>query len=509
MTSGDRRRCLRAWMARFRAVALGCWLIAGREALAQESAARLGAPQPLSASDSIGVAAPSSPESGERPLPITLPSALQLANVQPIDIQLAAQRIEVATAALERAKVLWVPTLYLGGDYFRHDGQVQDVTGNVAGTSKQSLMLGAGPSMVFALSDAIYAPLVEKQVVRARAAGLQTARNDSMLAVAEAYFDVQQARGELAGAEDAARRGADVVRRTELLAAGGDGIIAELDVVRARADYARRDQALDAARQRWRIASAELVRVLRLDSSAVVQPLEPPNLQVTLVPPEASLDSLIPIGLTNRPELASQQALVQATLARIRQEKMRPLIPSLLLRGASTNPTGTFGFGYFGGGVNSGMRDFNARTDLDFQVVWELQNLGLGNAARVHERQAENQVALLELFRTQDRIAAEIAQAHALSQSAASRLGKAEEGLRLAVDSANKHVEGLGLTKSSGKLIVLVIRPQEVLAAIQALAQSYDDYYLAVADYDRAQFRLYRALGNPAQSLKAESLPQR
>jgi outer membrane protein TolC len=500
---------LRARLARLRAVALGCSLIAGPHAIAQESAARLGLPQPLSASDSIGVAAPSMPESRDRPLPITLPSALQLANVQPIDIQLAAQRIEVAAAALERAKVLWVPTLYLGGDYFRHDGQVQDVAGNVAGTSKQSLMLGAGPSMVFALSDAIYAPLVERQVVRAREAGLQTARNDSMLAVAEAYFAVQQARGELAGAEDAARRGTDVVRRTELLAAGGDGIIAELDVVRARADFARRDQALDAARQRWRIASADLVRVLRLDSSAVLEPLEPPNLQVTLVPLDANLDSLIPIGLTNRPELASQQALVQAALARIRLEKMRPLIPSLLLRGASTNPTGTLGVGYFGGGVNGGMRDFNARTDLDFQVIWELQNLGFGNAARVHERQAENQVAILELFRTQDRIAAEIAQAYALAQSAASRLGKAETGLRLAVDSANKHVEGLGLTKSAGKLIVLVIRPQEVLAAIQALAQSYDDYYLAVADYDRAQFRLYRALGNPAQCLKADTLSQR
>ena len=38
-----------------------------------------------------------------------------------------------------------------------------------------------------------------------------------------------------------------------------------------------------------------------------------------------------------------------------------------------------------------------------------------------------------------------------------------------------------------------------MVAAIQALAQAYDDYYAAVADYNRAQFQLYRAMGRPAQ----------
>src|SRR5262249_9745400 len=82
---------------------------------------------------------------------------------------------------------------------------------------------------------------------------------------------------------------------------------------------------------------------------------------------------------------------------------------------------------------------------------------------------------------------------------AASRLGKAENALKDAVDSANKNFEGLGQTKTAaGKVVVLVIRPQEVVAAVQALAQAYNDYFGAVADYDRAQFRLYRALGHPA-----------
>src|SRR6266853_347520 len=101
--------------------------------------------------------------------------------------------------------------------------------------------------------------------------------------------------------------------------------------------------------------------------------------------------------------------------------------------------------------------------------------------------------------------AAEVAQAYAQLQSAANRLGKAERALKDAVESANKNFEGLGQTKTAGgKVIVLVIRPQEVVAAIQALVQAYNDYYAAVADYNRAQFRLYRALGQPAQIIAGQ-----
>src|SRR2546426_12291625 len=91
------------------------------------------------------------------------------------------------------------------------------------------------------------------------------------------------------------------------------------------------------ARERWRLASAELARVLRLEARALVDPLEPPHIQVTLVEIHQPVDDLIALALTNRPELAGQQALVRATLERWRQERWRPLVPSLLLRGTATN----------------------------------------------------------------------------------------------------------------------------------------------------------------------------
>ena len=430
--------------------------------------------------------------------PINLPTALQLAGAKPLDVAIASERIRVAAAELDRAKSLWLPNLYIGTDYYRHDGQLQDVTGNVFGTSKSTFMAGGGASAVFAVTDAIFAPLAARQAMFAREHLHRAAQNDAVLAVAEAYFHVQQARGELAGALDAVAKSEDLVRRTVKLA---EGLVAAVEVSRTRAESSRRKQAVHSAREKLRVAGAELARLLRLEQSLLLEPTDPPHLQVHLIDPTLAVDQLIAIGLTRRPELAAQQAFVQATLDRLKQEKLRPLIPSVLLRGTSANPSGTFGAGVFGGGRNDRVGNFSGRSDWDVQVVWELQSLGMGNRAKVNERKAENQVAILEHFRLQDRVAAEVTQAHAQSQQAAARIVDAKVGLQDAQDSVAKNVEGLNQTRRIGDVIILVIRPQEAVAAVQAMGQAYADYYSAIADYDRAQFRLYRALGHPAQDL--------
>jgi outer membrane protein TolC len=497
---GKSRRC---WWA---AVALLAGLCAS--AGAQPPPEML--PSPTPAAEPVGPSAPPVPFTPPKPgdgvkvLPISLPAALQLADARAIDVAIASAQVRVAVAQLDRARVLWLPTVYAGVGYFRHDGQIQDVAGKVFGTSKQSLMIGAGPYAVFALSDAIFAPLAARQTVRAREAGVQAAVNDSFLAAAEAYFTVQQARGELAGAEDDVRRAEQVAGKARELS---QKYIPAFEASRVTAELAGRRQALHAARERWATASADLTRVLRLDPGAGVEPLEPPHLTVTLVPPGKPVDELIPIGLTNRPELAAQQALVQAALARLRQERIRPLVPSVLLRGASTPVTGTLAGGVFGGGINDNLNNFSARSDFDVQVLWEWQNLGFGNRARINERRAEHQLSIFELFRAQDRVAAEVAQAYAQVESAAARVRDAESELKDAAYTAEKSYEGLSQTSSrDDKRILLVVRPQEAVAAVQALGQAYVHYYGAVADYNRAQFRLYHALGHPAQLVTGHDL---
>jgi outer membrane protein TolC len=428
----------------------------------------------------------------EQPLPINLATALQLADATPLDIALAAQRTQAAAAQLKRANALWLPHFSLGIDYTRHDGRIQDIVGVVFPTSRQALLAGVGPSALFAVSEAIYAPLAARQILLARQAEQVAVRNDTVLAVAQAFFQVQQARGELAGAIDTLTRADDFVRRIEGLA---EGLVPPVEIHRAKSERARRRQAVELARQKWETASAELARLLRLPPAALVVPLEPPQLRVELLDLNQPIEQLIGLALASRPELAGQKALVEASLARLRQEKYRPLLPNVLLRG-NANPNG-LSTGIYGGGVNDAMKHFGYRNSLDAQVFWEFQNLGLGNRAVIQERQAENQHALLEFCRLRDRVAAEVVQAHAQARRAVARLAAAEEEVAEAVQIAQKSLEGFSQTRRIGDTITLVFRPQEIVAAVIALDQAYRDYYAAVAEANQGQFRLYRALGHP------------
>jgi outer membrane protein TolC len=168
----------------------------------------------------------------------------------------------------------------------------------------------------------------------------------------------------------------------------------------------------------------------------------------------------------------------------------------------NSTPQTTFAGGLFGGGPNGDMGSWGSRFDVDAELVWELKELGFGNCALIRQRQAENNIARLELMRAQNTVAAQVAQAFAQARSAAQRSIDAEAELKDAVESNNKNVQALTQTRNAGgNVLIPLVRPQEVIASLQALSQADMDYYGSVADYDRAQFRLYHAMGRPAQSL--------
>jgi outer membrane protein TolC len=432
-------------------------------------------------------------------LPINLPAALKLANARAWDITIATQQLRVAAAQLEGAKVLWVPNLISGVEYVHHDGATQAANGAISDSSRSSLYTGVAPLAVFNITDAIFTPLAQRQVTRAREANVQTTTNDTLYSVARAYYDALEARAALASVEDIARRVDLLVAKAESMA---PGLIPTVEVARVRAVKFSVAQVRELARQRWRVSSAEVARVLRLKPTVLIQPLEPANMRVTLVSPQLTADELIPIALSTRPELTFNQAQVEAARERLRQERLRPFLPIILLRGNGTETPYPLAFGAYGGGQGGTLNNFGVRSDYDVQAIWELRNMGFGNRALVHERQADYDVARSQDYRFRDYVAKEVTEAWAEAVAADARVGQAEQELRQALISADQNFEGLGETKrGAGNIVILIIRPLEVVAALQALNQAYNDYFGTIADYNRAQFRLYRTLGSPAQYL--------
>ena len=109
-------------------------------------------------------------------------------------------------------------------------------------------------------------------MVAARGADLQTARNDALFAVTQAFFDLQAARGTLLGVRASIVRAELLVNFTQGLA---PSLIAPLEINRAKTELQSLRQTEQLAIRDWRVASARLAEVLLLDPSTLLEPIEP------------------------------------------------------------------------------------------------------------------------------------------------------------------------------------------------------------------------------------------
>ena len=107
------------------------------------------------------------------------------------------------------------------------------------------------------------------------------------------------------------------------------------------------------------------------------------------------------------------------------------------------------------------------RFDIEVAAVWQLQNGGVGNVGLIRQRRAEQDLASVEVTRTVYRVNSEVSQAVARLQTARVRVVETEEGVRQAIESADKNFIGLReTTRPAGELLRLIVRPQEVVQAI-------------------------------------------
>jgi outer membrane protein TolC len=441
---------------------------------------------------------------GQAVQPIDLSNVLRLAGARDLDIATARQRVCLALAELQEARGLWLPSLFTGPTYYRLDGQVQSITGQVIGTSRSALFLGSTASLansypapppgsgypplntlsgVLRISDAIYGARAAKRTVAANKAGVTVATNNALLAAAETYFDLQRAAGTLAIAREAAGNAEVLAGVAASFARSGAGL--EADHRRALAELRSRRRAVRIAAGQFEVASANLVRQLVLDPRVLVAPVEPAESVIRLVPDDVPLDELVAQGWRFRPELAQARELVEAAVLRLKQAKLRPFAPSLAL---------TYAGGGFGGGQNQFFGNFDSRGDFAASLFWELRGLGVSDLAAFHRASAERKTADIDFVRVQAQVANDVVASVKSRAAASEAMAEARESVAEAVESL-----GLNLTNIRGGAgLPGATRPIEVLQPIQALAQARADYLDAVLTYNRTQFRLLRALGNPA-----------
>ncbi len=438
--------------------------------------------------------------------PIDLNTALRLGGVQNPELNIARQRVIEATALRMLAAAQLLPTINAGTNYDSHTGVLQQSNGNILSVNRSALYVGAGTNAIAAgsvnipgvvltgnVSDVIFNYLVSRQVVQQRAFATAALQNQTFLRVALAYSELVRAEGLLAIFMQARGEAREIARLTADYAATGEGRKADAD--RAATELARREAAIPEAEGRLLVASADLCRILNLDPSLRLHPTDAFVVPLPIVPDPTPMSELIALGLLRRPELGERRAALRAAMLSLEGAKILPFSPTILIG---------FSDGGFGGGSNlvrPVFGGFGGRSDLDAMAYWTIRNLGVGNVALIRLADANLKATRYQQIGMLNEVRAQVAEAYARTHARYAQIGTYEAAVRTGLDGFR---EDLSLIRERGVRTVL---PIELLNNFRLLNDARRTYLDSIVEYNKAQFELFVAMGQPPANALAHPVP--
>lgn len=422
---------------------------------------------------------------------IDLENAFRLANLENPRIGLAEEAVRTHLAEQMIARSLLFPTLNVGATLSMHQGSLLSARGVVQDVNRESLYFGtgadvrgagtvAGPGvhLISHLGDAVLAPRVAEQKVLSSRFDAAATRNNVLLEVANSYLALVGWEARFLALRQSEIEFAEVAKLTADFADKGQA--RDADAQRAKGALALLQSTSQRAEEDVIVRTTELSRWLSTDPTVRLRPEPgtPPLIQ--LIDDRADLESLIQTAIANRPEIVARNADVALYETRLRQERIRPLVPTISVG---------FSAGDFGGGSDqAGYRfsRFGGRTDLDILAVWTVRNLGLGN--RAVQNKVRSEIGQAEVHRAYitEQVRREVAEA--LARTKASR--QQMEIARRRVETAQKayHQDLLRTKDRLGSFI-------EVFSSLNLLTAARQELVQSMVGYSQSQFQLYVALG--------------
>jgi len=416
-------------------------------------------------------------EQGGNALEIDLPTAVRLADERNLDVAIYLARVEAADARLTQARLIAVPNVRVGATQDRHDGPIQETSGNVIDVERISQFSGVTAGVGIDIADAIFLPLVARQNRAAALAASTTNRQEVLMQVAVAYVRLVQARTEVGVMERAHERAADLAALTADYAESGEGLPSDAEM--AAVQPLLWEQRRAASEERVVALNAELVKLLHLETDVELDPVEDKPPSVDIFTGAEDVAELIAGAQVDRPESEQAEALLAAAEGDLSAQRYGWFVPSVSFNWSS---------GEFGGAPGSSLPSTDNRQDRSLTLYWQFDGLGFGQRARIEEKRAQVHELALQREKLRDAIAAEVRESHARVVSLKSQVELAD----VAVAHAQRAYE-LNRTRIFDQQGL----PLEALAAMQTLAAAELGALDARAGLAVAQLRLHTVLGNP------------
>ncbi len=294
------------------------------------------------------------------------------------------------------------------------------------------------------------------------------------------HFDLLQAEASLELRRESESESAEIARLTAAYARAGQGFKADAD--RGASETLLIHREVQRGEEEVAVASARLAHRLHLDPVVRMRPVTAAIAPIALIDLSTPTEELVRVALQRRPEMTARAARIAESQTHYRQELARPLLPTVWLG---------FSGGMFGGGSNLVpplLGNFAGRTDFDVRVFWTLQGLGVGNLAlqkqqlaRVGQRVGEQSQMIAQVRR-------ELAAARAEALAARQQVEITRVQLATAID---------GYREELARIRGTVGRPYEAKVSVDFVNMARQAHLAAIIRYNKAQFRLFVALGSP------------
>ncbi len=409
-------------------------------------------------------------------LPISLDTVLRLAQDQNGKVALAREKVNEAYAAKDLADKRWLPDLFLGPAYYRHDGGIQDFTGNLINSNYGSLFAGVELRGLLNLQEAAYKKIEAERNVWEKEGELSRLSSEKLLEASNAYVAYLAALSGEALAVQLEKELLNLLDKTEKLAKINKGF---------QVEEARIQTAVHGHRQRMRqmrgnakTAAAQLAYLLSLDPSAELVPIDRRLIPFTLVSDTVPLPALVEEALISGPGVREMEGLLNLIDEAQRKSRgLGQLMPVLQMNVAE---------GGFGAGPGASAAWAN-RFDLALQARWNLSELA---TVRERRRLADSRIQQAQLsyqeLRGKLTVGVQEAQESSISRKEQFALGEQQ------IKHAQEVYE---LSKSRWTFNVTGASPSEVLQAIQALGEAQFKCLEAIREHNHAQLNLFVLTG--------------
>jgi outer membrane protein TolC len=405
-------------------------------------------------------------------------TVLRLTGDQNRQIAIARERVREACADKDVADLGWLPAIYVGTAYWRHEGGIQNPDGAFIHSSSGAMFSGMEVDARVDPKEFAFQKVNAERKVWQQRGELSKTSNETLLDAANTYIDLLQARTGEAIGQQLDKNEREILKRARELAEKEEP--AKIQAETLEADSKGHEQSLEKLHYQGNAAATKLAYLLGLDACVQLMPVDDRLAPFALVDASPDVCELVQQALTNGPgirELEGLLALVQDSIDKAKGPSM--FLPIIELRMAE---------GGFGAGPGDQMT-WDNRWDLGLQMRWNITQFA---SARDRQRSADSKLQELYLAHAdlQAKLTAGVFEAREAVLSGEKQVSLNADQVRHASEAFKRTRERYEIRPETDKVTEL-----QVLQSLRVLELAHLRYLDAVSAYNKAQLRLMMLIG--------------